>query len=85
MARKAKKAVVDLRLLDNWNTLNASLLRLTEEQVGALLAHEQAHKGRLTFTLRLHSRINRLRRERERRGLASSAGKNVAFLFGEKT
>lgn len=65
-------------LLDNWNTLNAKLMGLTEGDVARLLAYERAHQNRLTFTLRLHSRLNRLRRGRERAGLARSAGKERA-------
>lgn len=63
--RKAKS-----NLLENWNVLNEALMGLGEEDVALLLAHEQRHRNRLTFTLRLHSRLNRLRRERERREIA---------------
>lgn len=69
----AKQKKVDISLLDNWNTLNGALMALTEEQVSALLAHERENRGRLTFTLRLHSRINRLRRVRERSAIAKGA------------
>lgn len=65
------KPTVDVKLLDNWVTLNKALMGLKEEQVAALLKHECDHRNRLTFTLRLHARINKLRRERERKVLAS--------------
>lgn len=68
---------VDLTLLGDWLALNKALPRLREAQVAKLLEHEQAHKGRLTFTLRLHARLNRLRRERERRDLATRAGRHA--------
>lgn len=72
-----------LALLANWNTLNGALMRLSEEEVGLLLAHERSGKNRLSYTLRLHARLTRLRSERERRGLAASAGRNVALPPGE--
>jgi hypothetical protein len=66
-----------LKLLDNWNTLNASLMKLKEKEVALLLSHEQSSRNRITFTLRLHARMNKLRSERERRVLAKSAGKEA--------
>lgn len=66
---KRKSAAVDL--LQNWNTLNGALLDLREEDVEALLKRERAGKNRLSYTLRLHSRLSRMRRERERREIAS--------------
>lgn len=63
------------RLLRNWNVLNAALMDLPEEDVTRLLAHEEQNDNRLTFTLRLHSRLNKLRWQRERGVLAVSAGK----------
>lgn len=67
---KARRAAVNLGLLENWNALNGAIMSLAEEAVALLLAHEQKNRNRLTFTLRLHSRLNRLRRERERREIA---------------
>lgn len=69
MAKRKSKAAVDL--LQNWNTLNKALLGLKEEQVLGLLERERAEKNRLSYTLRLHSRLSRMRRERERREIAS--------------
>ncbi len=57
------------KLLGNWNTLNENLMGLSEQQVGRLLTYEKHHNNRITFILRLHSRLNKLRRERERRVL----------------
>lgn len=70
-----RKAGAPVALLENWNRLNKGLMALSEDDVARLLAHEKSHRNRLTFTLRLHSRLNRMRRERERRGLARSAGR----------
>lgn len=80
---KARKARGIIALLDNWNTLNASLMGLREKDVARLLAHEQEHQNRLTFTLRLHSRLNKLRRERERRKIVASTGRNIIYPPGE--
>jgi hypothetical protein len=68
-----------IKLLKNWNTLNAALMDLTEREVAQLLSHEQENDNRITFILRLHARMNKLRSERERRALARSAGKNVVL------
>lgn len=70
MGRKEKAALV--RLLGNWNTLNARLMELGEDEVGSLLEAEKAGQNRISFVLRLHSRLTKLRRERERRELARS-------------
>ena len=68
--KKQKPAAVDPKVLDNWATLNEKLMSMTEDQVNVLLAHERDKgKGRLTVMLRLQSRMNKLRRERERREL----------------
>lgn len=76
---KTKLVKVNLDLLDDWLALNKALPWLREAQVAKLLEHEKTHKGRLTFTLRLHARLNRLRRERERRDLAAKAGRHVCY------
>jgi hypothetical protein len=80
---KRKSAINPGELLGNWNTLNKGLMKLTEAEVALLLAHEQRTQNRITFTLRLHSRLNKLRSERERRALAQSAGKNVTIPEGD--
>jgi hypothetical protein len=72
MAKKRDRAAL-LALLANWNTLNRALMGLGEDEVARLLLWERDGANRLTFALRLHSRLNRLRRERERRALAKEA------------
>lgn len=69
MGRKRSVAAL-IALLDNWVTLNERLMELREQEVAALLSHEKKNRNRITFVLRLHSRMNKLRRERERRVLA---------------
>lgn len=59
--------------LATWTGLNDRLPKLDEPTVCALLDRERLGRNRLTFVLRLHSRLNRLRRERERRELVSGA------------
>jgi hypothetical protein len=49
-----------------WVEFNKMLMKLSEAEVASVLRHERTHQRRLTFILRLHSRLNRLRRERER-------------------
>lgn len=56
--------------LHDWGTLNRALMKLAEPAVTRLLRRERDGRNRLTFTMRIHARLNRLRRERERRELA---------------
>jgi len=72
------------KLLRNWNTLNEALMDLSERDVVRLLAHETKKERRVTFLLRLHARLNVLRRTRERVKLVHAAGKNTVLLPGEK-
>jgi hypothetical protein len=69
-----------IKLLRNWNTLNASLMKLKERDVAQLLACERANKKRLTFMLRLHARLNKLKSERERIDLVRLTDRNVVLL-----
>lgn len=62
-----------LALLRNWNALNSALMGLDERQVRLLLAYEKRTKNRLSYALRLHARLSRLRGERERRALVVEA------------
>ena len=88
MARKQKTEAAArvelLKVLDTWVALNAATPRLQESDVGKLLAYERDTRNRLTFVLRLHARLNRLRRERERRELAAGCGFNVIYPPKEK-
>jgi hypothetical protein len=59
--------------LRNWNDLNKKLMKMGEEEVAALLEAEKKSRGRLSTLLRLQSRLNRLRRERERHQLHRNA------------
>lgn len=58
------------KILSNWIVLNDHLMALSEYEVAQLLKHEEEHDNRITFVLRIHSRLTKLRRERERRMLA---------------
>lgn len=69
----ARRRATPAELLANWNTLNGAIMGLGEVEVARLLDSEVGGANRLTFVLRLHSRLNRLRRERERRALAKEA------------
>lgn len=69
MVKRAEAAGVRA-LAKPWVEFNAVLMKLSEAEVAQALDHEKTHQRRLTFTLRLHSRLNRLRRERERTALA---------------
>lgn len=55
-----------IALLDNWTVLNQFIMQLSEKEAAFLFEYEKANRYRSTFVLRLHSRLNKLRRERER-------------------
>lgn len=59
--------------LSTWIDLNNVAPALTEDECLALLEREKDGKRRLQFMLRLHSRLNKVRADRERfelKGLA---------------
>jgi hypothetical protein len=55
--------------LTSWEALNTALLLATEETAVYLLEAELEGARRPTFARRIHSRINKLRADRERREL----------------
>lgn len=57
----------------SFDELNRQLMDTTDEKVVAdLLANERAGAARPTYVARIHSRLQRLRRQRERRELGIS-------------
>ncbi len=52
--------------LDSWANLNSTIIRADEGLCQELLAQELAGKRRLQFLLRIHSRLNKVRADRER-------------------
>lgn len=63
------------KALTSWNDLNAVIMQCTSEtEVAEILAAEQAGKNRRMFTLRIHSRLNKLRGQRERKELGNGQG-----------
>ena len=59
--------------LDTWNDLNAFIRAASEIEAKRLLADELAGKKRLTFLLRIHSRLNKVRADRERADLKKAS------------
>lgn len=59
--------------LDNWYKLNDALRGCTEQDAKELLELERQGKNRKRFVLRIHSRINRVRADRERDELTAVA------------
>ena len=53
----------------SWLALNKELMAASEAQAAAMLEAEQAGQNRLSFVLRIKSRMDRMRRARERREL----------------
>lgn len=60
-----------VELLDNWQQLNARIMRLKEKEIWALLEYEHNTRARHQIMLRLHSRGNKMRAARERSELMS--------------
>lgn len=60
-----------MKTLDNWSwlELNEWLKRATEAEVGHALKQEQKGKNRSQFVKRIHSRLNKMRADRERKEL----------------
>lgn len=56
-------------ILKNWETLNEGLMKGDEELATKLLKAELRGLNREAFVNRIHSRLNRLRRQREREEL----------------
>jgi hypothetical protein len=53
-------------VLANWNNLNAAVASADEQQCVDLLDAETKGKARRVFLLRIHSRLNKVRADRER-------------------
>lgn len=53
-------------ILDNWTTLNETIVSADEKTCIKLLHAELAGKRRHRFVMRIHSRLNRVRADRER-------------------
>jgi hypothetical protein len=52
--------------LKTWNSLNEALMTANEELCRDLLKEEGEGKNRPTFKKRIHSRLNKVRADRER-------------------
>ena len=63
------KKLID-QALETWIGLNEVLKTCTEDDANKLLQAEQDGKKRRQFILRVHSRLNKLRYQRERKELA---------------
>lgn len=64
-----KKIPVTEPILRTWIRLNDYVRKASEVECEELLKVERAGRRRKMFILRIHSRLNRLRRERERKEL----------------
>lgn len=65
----ATKSATGSKHLRTWLGLNEHLLTATEDQCRALLKEEMAGKQRSQFIKRIHSRLNKVRADRERTDL----------------
>lgn len=52
--------------LASWEALNAAIMQMDESQAQELLNAELAGRKRAQFVKRIHSRINKVRADRER-------------------
>lgn len=60
-----KKPITDPNLA-SWEALNAAIMQMDEQQARALLKKELNGRRRSQFLKRIHSRINKVRADRER-------------------
>lgn len=65
----AKKKPITDPALASWDALNAAIMEMDEKQAQALLKKELVGRKRTMFVRRIHSRINKLRADRERKEL----------------
>jgi hypothetical protein len=69
----SKKKAVTNPALQSWVSLNDTVMNLTDEdELKKLLREELKGRKRKKFVERIHSRINKLRAEREREELAAA-------------
>lgn len=69
MTTKAKQSPE----LDSWNGLNEAIMSSDIKMAERLLDEEKKGRKRKQFMLRLHSRINKLRADREREDIIKLA------------
>lgn len=60
---------MEIRALKSWMLLNDDLRGADEERCQMLLNAELADKKRRQFVMRIHSRLNKVRADRERKDL----------------
>lgn len=53
--------------LDNWVAINEAMKNCTEKEALKLMEKERGGENRTRVLLRIHSRMNKLRADRERR------------------
>lgn len=68
MSAKKKKPATRPEL-ESWEALNKAIMQMDEADAKVLLKHELAGRKRGQFVKRIHSRINKLRADRERQEL----------------
>jgi hypothetical protein len=60
------------RVLQSWSSLNGFVREANEEQCQIIIKEELATKRRRQFILRAHSRLNKVRADRERQELTKN-------------
>jgi hypothetical protein len=74
----SKKKSVTNPALQSWVSLNDTVMNLTDEdELKKLLREELKGRKRKKFAERIHSRINKLRAEREREELAAAISEDT--------
>lgn len=59
--------------LATWSSVNETVMEMTEKECEALLRFEEKNQARLRIMLRIHSRLCRLRYDRERGELVNKS------------
>lgn len=71
MAKKTERKWTTDQALETWIGLNEVLKTCTEDEAQELMTAEQGGKARPQFVKRIHSRLNKLRYQRERKELVN--------------
>lgn len=67
-----KKRIISNPALKSWDALNEFLKTASEDDCIKLMAQEREYVRRASFIKRIHSRLNKVRADRERKEIQSA-------------
>lgn len=69
------KEPIENKELSTWDNLNEAVMKADEEKCYSLIEEEKRGRCRKMFLLRIHSRLNKIRADRERKELVGPSFK----------